>query len=236
MANTQLSVNPFAVARVLGWITFLLGLASVGGLSLEFCFGYDYAKGFIPLFDIDKEQNIPTFFSVLLLLFSSMLLALIAMLNQKQGDHDAPKWGLLSSGFLYMAYDEAFRVHERWIGPIRALLGDTDLGAFYFAWVLPGIVVVLILGLFLIGFIFRLPETTRRSFLLAATLYLGGAIGVEMIGGWHAELHGTGNPVYRIITNVEEIMEMTGLIVFIWALLRYSQEHHNDVRVRFSPQ
>ena len=47
-----------------------------------------------------------------------------------------------------MAFDEGFSVHERLIGPFRGLMSNHDLGVFYYAWVIPGIALVLILGLF----------------------------------------------------------------------------------------
>ena len=43
----------------------------------------DYVKVLINLFDFGTEKNIPTFYSALALLFSSMLLFLIALYNKK---------------------------------------------------------------------------------------------------------------------------------------------------------
>lgn len=68
---------------------------------------------------------------------------------------------------------------------------------------------------------------------MAATLYLGGAIGVEMAGGRYAELHGTNNWTYSMIVTVEESLEIAGLIVFIWALLKYCTDNYKEVRFRF---
>jgi hypothetical protein len=68
---------------------------------------------------------------------------------------------------------------------------------------------------------------------VAAILYIGGAIGVELIGGRYAELHGEENWTYSMITTVEESLEMAGLIVFIWALLEYCADNYKEVRFRF---
>lgn len=132
-----------------------------------------------------------------------------------------------------MAYDEAFCVHEKMIVPVRILLGDDDLGIFYFAWSIPGIALILILGLFFSKFMLRLPATTRFRFLMAAAFYIGGAIGVELLGGRYAELHGQDNFSYSMLTTVEEGLEMVGLIVFVWALLKYCANTYEDVNIRF---
>jgi hypothetical protein len=114
-----------------------------------------------------------------------------------------------------MAYDEAFQVHERLNIPV-GMHSDGSLGVFYFPWVIPGIALVFVLGLHFLRFWLHLPVATRLRFLMAATFYIGGAIGVELIGSRHAELHGYENWTYSMIATLEESLEMAGLIVFIW--------------------
>jgi hypothetical protein len=125
-----------------------------------------------------------------------------------------------------MAIDEAFQFHERLNIPVGTLLGDGSLGIFYFPWVIPGIALVSVLGLYFLRFLLHLPAATGLSFLMAATLYIGGAIGVELIGSSHAELHGYENLTYSMIATLEESLEMAGLIVFIWALLNYCADNY----------
>jgi hypothetical protein len=132
-----------------------------------------------------------------------------------------------------MAFDEAFQLHERLIRPISVMLGEKNLGIFYFAWVIPAMIIVLMLGLFFLKFLLHLPMIVRFRFLIAATLYLVGAIGIELIGGRYAELHGEENLTYSMITTIEESLEIAGLIFFIWALLKYCADHHKEVQLYF---
>jgi hypothetical protein len=229
----RISLNPAAVARRLGAVALLLVLASTGGQYSRFVLGHDSLKGLVSLFYVDHEQNVPTYFSVLLMLFAALLLAVILALDEKRTIPRASRWAILSFGFLCMAFDEAFQVHESLDSPVRRLLGDGHLGVFHFAWVVPGIALVLVLGLFFLRFLLDLPAAVRLRFSMAATLYIGGAIGVELIGGRYAELHGKRNWSYSMIATVEESLEMAGLIVFIWALLKYLADHYNEVRFRF---
>ncbi len=68
---------------------------------------------------------------------------------------------------------------------------------------------------------------------MAATLYVGGAIGFELIGGRYSELHGAQNLTYSMIATTEESLEMAGVIFFIRALLVYIAEKKKEVRIRF---
>ena len=223
-------MNPSEVARVLGTLAFLLVLASIGGQLTKYLLGQDRVYGLVCFFYVNEERNLPTFFSALLLLCAAILLMVIAILKKKQMDPDVFRWGILALGFLYMAIDEGFPIHEKLSAPVRGLLGDGPLGIFYFAWVIPGIEVVLVLTLFFLRFLFRLPAKTRFTFMLAATLFIGGAIGMELVGGRYAELHGRENLTYSMIATVEESLEMAGVIVFICALLRYIADNYMEVR------
>lgn len=216
--------------RMLGAVVFLLVLLSVGGQFSKFMLGDASLQGLVPLFYVDTEQNVPTTFSVFLILTAAFLLAIIAKLTGLQKAPHASKWAILSFGFLLMALDEAFQFHERLNIPIGELLGDGSLGVFYFPWVIPGIVLVFTLGLFFLKFLWALPVSIRVQFLLAAILYVGGAIGVELIGSRHAELHGYENWTYSLIATVEESLEMAGLVVFIGALLSYCADKYKNVR------
>ncbi|MCA9972289.1 MAG: glycosyltransferase [Anaerolineales bacterium] len=207
--------------HLLGVAASLLVLLSMAGQFSKFVLGQALPGGLDARFYVDVEHNVPTYFSVLLILIAAALLAAVARHHRKQGTPDASKWAILSGGFLLMALDEAFQFHERLNIPIGRLLGDGSLGVFYFPWVIPGTALVFVLGLFFFRFWLALPTATRFWFLLAATLYIGGAIGVELIGSRHAELHGYENWTYSMIATLEESLEMAGLIVFIGALARY---------------
>ena len=229
----RISLNPSTIARALAALAGLLVLASIAGQLSRFLLGHGRLKGLVPLFYLGGERNVPTFFSVLLMLFIVLLLAVVALLERKEKAPHARKWAVLAFGFLFMAYDEAFQVHERLIGPVRSLLGDGDLGVFYFAWVLPGIALVLLLALFFARFLLQLPAKTRLAFSMAAAFYLAGAVAMELLEGRHAEEHGLLNPTSVVLATLEESLELTGLVLFVWALLTYIAGRHEAVEVRF---
>jgi hypothetical protein len=233
MIANQISLNPFKIVLVLGGVAFFLVLASIAGQLMFYMTG-NKLYGLVLLFDIDAEYNIPTFFSMFLLLFAALLLSVITILERKRTASHVFHWAILSLGFLIMAVDEIVCIHERLVSPMRRLLGDGNHGIFHFAWVIPGIALVLVLALFFLKFWFRLRSKTRLTFLIAAAIYIGGCIGFELIGGYYDELYGLHNLTYSMLTTVEESLEIAGVIFFIWGLLVYLADMHIELRFRFN--
>ncbi len=93
----------------------------------------------------------------------------------------------LSFTFLYLSLDELISIHEQLTMPLRAGL---DLhGVFFLSWVIPAIIVVAVFTLIYIKFLWRLPVQTRWLFIVAGIIYVGGAVGIEMLDGKYLELY-----------------------------------------------
>ncbi|MBE0428495.1 MAG: hypothetical protein IBX61_01320 [Thermoleophilia bacterium] len=227
MIRNRILLNPSSVAIALGSAAFTLVLISTAmrvalrlfHQELVEIFGLTLVETIFRLFYVDVERNIPTAFSSLLLLFAALLLAVITVLERKQAGSPASKWGILSFGFLFMAFDEAWSFHERLSKHIT--------------WLIPAAALVFVLVLFFLRFWWRLPARTRLAFLISAVIYLGGVMGFELVGAYVAELYGQAGLRYGLTATVEESLEMAGVIVFIWALLSYMAGHHEEVTFRF---
>lgn len=200
-------------------------LAGTAVQLIRFTTGHDSLYGLIPLFDLGMEANVPTFYSALLLLASSLLLTIISAAAVKSGSRFAKQWVVLAVGFFYLALDESAHIHELLIRPMRSLLGSYGQGIFFFAWVVPAIGIVVVLAVFFFRFWLSLDRVMRWYFLVGGFIYVGGAVGIEMVDGLVASQFGKDNLAYNLLIIVEETMEMTGVIVFIFGLLRYLREH-----------
>ena len=231
-AINRITFIPREITLVLGVAALLLVLASVTGQLLKYIGGHEFVYGLVRLFYVDYENTVPSFFSASLLLMAALLLALITTLKQAAHATYKFQWALLSFTFLFMAIDEAASIHEMLIGPMRGLLGQQARGVFFFAWVIPGFAIAMIFGLSYLQFLLHLPFKTRWNVILAATLYLGGAIGMELIGGRYADVNGMENLTYSMAATVEESLEMAGVIVFIYALLHYITDNYQEIRVQ----
>lgn len=220
--------------RSLRFLVFLvLGLcliSTLGQYSLYFLPEYPLKGTFIRLFFIDAENNIPSLYSACALLFCAILLATIAYIKKLAHHRYVRHWGALSLIFLYLAFDEAFVLHEELMEPLRNKLNVG--GLLYFAWVIPGAIFVATCLLAYLKFLTDLPPKTRGMFLIAGTVYVGGAMGMELLGGYHTELYGLENMTYVLITTFEELLEMLGIVVFIYALLSYISSYMKGVLLR----
>lgn len=216
-------------AYFLSGTAFALVLASILGQGMYYLPHHNRIQQVLStLFYVDKEFNVPSTFSALLLLFAGVLLFIITLkkINFKlKFGH----WLVLACGFSVMAVDEMFSFHERLIAPVHNLLTEIlqveHLGIFRFAWVIPGIALVAILIPYFWKFLLQLPRHTRRNFILSATLYLGGAIGIELLGGYLFATQGSIDSFfYSMVATVEEGLEMAGVILFIHGLMIHLAE------------
>ncbi len=187
------------------------------------------AKGVIPLVHLDYERNLPTLFSVILMLQASFLSMTIATRRVRR----RVAWGFLAVIFSALALDEFASIHEELITPVRSLLGSS--GFFYFAWIIPYGVVVALMAVGLFRWFFELPTSTRRRLGIAAAVYLVGTLVLEGVGGWHYQSVGDRFDVtFDLFVTAEESLEMIGLILFGRAAAEYLTHDVGLQRVRLA--
>lgn len=205
---------------------------STAGQVLKHVYGHTQLKGFVPAFYLDNESSVPTWYSSVGLLLAALLLAAIFVVRFLQGDRFRWHWGGLGVLFALLSIDEVAMFHEYPIDPLReALHAD---GLLYYTWVIPGAAFVGLIGLGFARFLLHLPARTRNGFLLAGVVFVGGAIGVEMLSGRQASRSGEENLSYALIITAEESCEMLGVVLFIHALTGYMASHGVDVRIGVS--
>ena len=168
---------------------------------------------------LDVEHSLPAWYSSVLMLGIGAVLALIARLLRREGGRDTRRWSLLALIFVAMAVDEAVSFHEVLIDPVRNLVNGS--GIFHFAWVIPGAIGVFALGLYFLPFLLRLPRRVSWLFVASGALYVGGALGLEMVGGAMADAFGTASPAYIAAFVVEEGLEIAGLTAFLLSLFAF---------------
>ncbi|MDZ8067629.1 MAG: hypothetical protein RMY64_18745 [Nostoc sp. DedQUE08] len=171
------------------------------------------------IFDLNSEDSIPTIYSGGALLFCSILLEIIFQAQKSTKNKDFWAWRGLSIVFAGLFLDELISLHERLTTPLRSTFSTS--GFLYYAWVIVGAIFVLGFLLMFGRFVFTLPSKTRRLFFIAGTIYVAGAIVSELIGGYYEYYYTPNNMVYVFITTIEEVLEMLGIVIFIYTLLSY---------------
>jgi hypothetical protein len=183
----------------------------------------------IQTFDLEKETNIPTWYSSATLLLCAGLLAVIGAAKKGCGDRYAGRWYGLSIIFLLMSVDESATLHEK-VGAAISNLYHTG-GLLYYAWVIPAAVFLVVFGLAYLKFWIDLPADTKWLFLSAGALYVGGAFVLEMVEGLHNYLFSKSDVVSAIVGGGQDVIEMLGVLVFIYALMSYISRHLKDVHL-----
>ncbi len=161
------------------------------------------------LFDVDEEENLPTWYSAFALVLTAAFLLLLALRKRTQHDPWVRYWLGLAFFFGLLSLDEIAGLHE------------TFNSIFEVSWAIPGTVAVAVLGLAYVRFLRDLPASTRWRFLAAGALFFGGAVVVEIATDWYDARDLLDTLSYNLWTAVEEGLEMTGVLVFLHALLDY---------------
>lgn len=172
------------------------------------------------IFFVDKENNIPSWFSSISLFVSGLLSLAIGYIYLKLKIANGFYWISIGIVFFYLSLDEDVQVHEYSIASIRE--ATQAGGIFYFSWIIPALIIIVVFSFIYGRFIFALPTTIRRILLTSAAVYLGGAIGMEMAGGYYYESSNEKvDLTYSVLATIEEFMEMIGVSIFIYGLLRH---------------
>jgi hypothetical protein len=130
--------------------------------------------------NVDSELTVWSWFQSTLLFACAALLAVAALMAYRMRDRYVRHWLVLSLALLWVSVDEAASIHELTIAPLHNAL-DTH-GIFYFAWVIPALLVVAMLGLAYVRFLGNLPREVRTLFICAAGTYVIGALGGDSSG------------------------------------------------------
>ncbi|MDW6020850.1 hypothetical protein SAZ10_03640 [Mesorhizobium sp. BAC0120] len=174
------------------------------------------------MLDVDFERSAFTWVSIISLFVAAVLLFLGAEHAAARRDRFRWHWYALAALFLLASFDEFAGLHEKLSAVLAARMSHS--GVLYFAWAAPAGILALIGLASFIPFIRSFPTRLALLMVLSAGLFLGGAVGLEMIGGKIAEVEGVKSLHYRMETNAEEGMELAGTLLFIYVLLAFNEE------------
>jgi len=224
--NVALAIFLTALVLTLASFSVRLGITPLSHLidarsSLDMPAARELAREVSGIVRVNQEMNITTWFSASVLLLNSVLLASISSTKKALGDKYAAHWWGLSAIFLTLSLDEAVGIHDRVNYLLSPMTGTS--GIFTHFWVIPWSVFVLLFLLAYLKFFFALPTRIKWLFLGAGGLYVGGALGMEMILGYMAS-EGVAERWVRLEVLTEEFLEMTGAIVFLYALMGYCED------------
>lgn len=215
-------VTPGAIFRRLLAIIAVLVTLSIVAMALRFGLGISKGLGAIALIDLNSETNFPTYFSSGLLAFCSVLLTMIGIAHRRFHIGWHRHWFLLALGFFAMSMDEFIQLHEKTMDFISGHLGIVPGSILTNSWVILAFVLLPLVGLAYLRFLLAMNRRSALLILAAGIVYVGGAVGVEMVSGMMKGTYGFGSLPFMISTTFEETMELIGLAMFVYALTDYA--------------
>ncbi len=217
--DVELRVDPRRTLLTLMGVNTLLVMLSLAVLGgFKFLGTPGWLLWLYGVANIDAERTLPAVYSSLQLLAAAALIGLVAVAQGSIARGAPRRFCALAMLFVLLAADEAFAFHEamgramhrqlQLEGPLRGC----------WTWVLAGTPIVLVTGACFLPLLWKLHTSTRRWIVLAAALFIGGALGLEAVGGMVQTLRG--GLAYHMVVAVEEWCEMTGISVLLFALMR----------------
>jgi hypothetical protein len=217
--------------RTLGVISVLVG-ASLAAAFSHLELGHGRLFGLSNLVNLDREGNLPTMFSLVQLLAAGTLAWHLG--GKEPAAMLRGLWRFLGAGLIWIGLDDALAIHEN--------ANHVDLGSWreisylHFAWVVPGTAVAAACAVILLKLLHALPRKTARMFVLSGALFVGGSLGVEMLGSHYYFSRPSWS--YTLCYTLEESLEMLGPALFIRTALRYARDlqHTNADIARVVPE
>jgi hypothetical protein len=222
-SDVTILLSRSAIIRSLFLVILGLMILSIAGQVAKHGFGYPTIFGLVEFTYVDEENNLPTWYASIQLLACGVLLAFIAIGKRRNGDRWAAHWLWLSVIFVIMSLDEMGSMHERLIDPMARLTGGLP-GAWQPLWIIPILGLVAVVVIAYLRFVFAFPWRERLQIIVAAAIFVGGAVGMEM---YTAAQFDTTDPLYKeqplyvVLAHIEEGMEKIGILIFLDFLLRY---------------
>ncbi len=222
-------MDPFLVnARSGPLIKLLIGIAVLLTLAhgmaayLAVVHQRDFVFGFVPIFYFDREGNLPTFYSAGILVIAAALSLAIYLWRRHSDSGESLPWLILGGTLGFLAVDEGASLHDQ-IDFILSPRMETS-GFLNWPWVIPYAFLVVAFSLIFLPFFLRMPRRFQVIFAMAAACYVFGAIGLEMVGAVVESAEGERSIAYAIGMTVEELLEISGVLITIHGLIRYIRE------------
>lgn len=207
-------LTPQAVTRGLFTVIGVLFMLHV--LTFAARFGLDRHRllGFVWLFNMNQEFNVPSCFAALNMFVCAVLLAMIAVARRRERDRSALGWGVLAAVFVLLTYEELFDLHARIELSLHAFLQQQGV-PWLVSYVPYGVIVAV--GVVLLHLLAVMPRGTRRDVIIAGAVFVAGAVGLDR---WADAVGEDGRLLAMMaLRSLEELVEMLGIALFTRALL-----------------
>jgi len=180
-------------------------------------------------FNLDDERSIASLFTVFEWSVIVVLFLVISIITK--GKKSYYWWGFVFL-FSFLTLDEFASIHEPMAKYFRASLNTS--GLLYFAWVIPYAIGLVVILLIYSKFLLSLNRKILFLFVISGFVFISGAVIMELFEGKYVESNGFSDIYYLVFVPIEETLEMIGLSLFIYSLLRYIKQEAGNINLIIS--
>lgn len=167
-------------------------------------------------FDVFSEGNLPTWWSVALLVLAAVSHAVVGALAVAARTRGAWAWFVSAAVLGALSLDDHTSLHERLERIGKSWVSFERFPGY---WLVPGIIAGLVIAVAMGLLAWRLSGLTRWCMIGGLALLLGSAMGMEMVQGLLVAA-GESGPVYVLVLHAEELGENLGVLLMITAAVR----------------
>lgn len=171
----------------------------------------------VKLFDTNREANLPTWFSSAVLVAAAAAFAARSSEERANGSPWRRYWAGGAAFLLLLSIDESATLHEQTVGPLidgaKRLGLDGDVARLAAV----ALVCVVLAGIAVAcwRWLRALDRATTRGLLLAALLFGGSALGLEVVARLYETTTGAAGLFDEFLSSFEEFGEMLGSTTFL---------------------
>ncbi|WP_135848358.1 hypothetical protein [Serinibacter arcticus] len=221
-----------AVTAGIGLLITLIALATLTLLQNAPAQYFDDIHTVFWHFDVGREHNVATWYSAGLWLLLAVASIAIALARPQR----PRSWWFIAVVATLASADEYLELHERLDGPAQSLATALPFDL-WFTWVLVGLPIAVVVAAVLLRAVLSLPAASRLGIVVAGTLFVLGAVGVETVNGSILERNdGIVTNAYLYGTMVEEVLEMAAVGLALASVLALVQHRRSDGTLRLDPR
>ncbi|MDD7967038.1 hypothetical protein [Actinomycetospora lemnae] len=215
---------PTVPRRARAWVLLLVVTPGLAAMSLLLTLAVP-APGpklaqWVGYLDVDGEGNVPTWWSVGLLVTAAAAHLVAGLVGRATGARGAAGWLVTAAILAGMSLDDMTSIHERvgdLVRPEGAAAADDPGRNFSFYWVVPGAAVALVIAVAVGLLALRLRGRPRWLLVVGLGVLFSFALGLEGVQGV-VLAQGTGGRVAEVLAyHLEELGENLGALLLLGA-------------------
>lgn len=222
----------FSIVSALGILCLLTYLiADAFGVNTRDLRGIE---NFLSIFDVRAETSVPTWFSIINLLVSSVLLFCLFVHNKAEGRSNAWYWLCLAVLFLLLSIDESAALHNK-ATHLAWYTGVPHEALRSHAWLPFGMAFVAVVAVAFVPFLRSIDGRLAALMVLSGAIFVSGAIGFELVASWmeYTSAGERGSLSRNLMVLIEECLEMYGIALFNCVLYRELARQDFHLAVKF---